>query len=95
MSSYQPQRKPLRLIDADIPEPSRQMVALARVEQQHREYRSSNADVSNPQGWHPIDISASKVLDTDKALLRSYKVVVVDGPLPWYRKLLRKLKGTQ
>lgn len=71
-----------RLIDS-VDEPSRQMIAIAEIEQSMREW--------SQQGWHPIEITADNPLDVDAVCERSYKVVVVDGPVPW-RRLLRWLR---
>lgn len=61
-------RQPLRLIDADEPTP--QQIALARIEQSHREWSGPNG-----KPWQPFSEAREKpTLDTDSVLQRTYRV---------------------
>jgi len=73
----------LRLIDGD--EPTAEAVYMARIEQSHREW--------SKQGWHPVDVAATRPLVVDD--VTTYKVIVVDRPIPLWRRILRRLKGQQ
>lgn len=79
----------LRLLDSD--EPTAAEVYMARIIQSHREYRSPEPDVSG-QGWQPVTTDATNLLPVDAIQGRSYKVVVTDSPVPFWRKVMRWLK---
>lgn len=75
----------LRLLEAE--EPTRQQIALAAIEQNQREW--------SKQGWHPITTTDDVPLPVDEIQRRSYKVIVVDGRVPWWRRLWRWWKGVE
>lgn len=68
-------------------EPTAAAIMQARIEQGWREYRSPSGDISNPHGWQPIATGAANPLDVDAVLAPRF--VVVDAPLPWWRRVLR------
>jgi hypothetical protein len=74
----------LHLIDHD--EPTRQQVAMARIEQAHREYRT---DTGAP--WRPIEPPRGLSPLIRPEGMTGCKVVVVDGSVPLWRKAWRWL----
>lgn len=75
----------------DESEPSRQLIALAAIDQSHRDYRSPEPDVSS-KGWTPIATDAVNPLAVDDVQRRSYKVIITDGRIPIWRRILKWLK---
>lgn len=76
----------LRLLDTE--EPTAAEVYRARVEQGWREW-------SGPQGqpWQPFsEPQQLPTLAVDDVQRRSYKVIVVDSPIPFWRKVMRWLR---
>lgn len=74
----------LRLIDSE--EPTREMIAQARMEQSWREWTGING-----QPWQPFSEPRERpTLDTDDVLRRTYRAEV-DRPVPLLRRLLRRL----
>lgn len=68
--------KPLRLVDQD--EPTRAEIAMAEIEQEHREAKWTR--ISEPQ--------KSPAFPTDEILARSeLRYAIIDRPRPWRRKL--------
>lgn len=70
-------KQPLRLVYSD--EPTRQMIALAEIEQEHRE--SKWTAFSEPR--------QNPLLDVDGILRKAGKYVVIDRPVSRYRRLWR------
>jgi hypothetical protein len=72
--------KPLRLVDHD--EPTRTEIAMAEIEQNHRETK-----------WTPCETPQGH-FDVDGILARSEpRYAILDRPHPWYFKLLRRIQG--
>lgn len=72
--------KPLRLVDHD--EPTRQMIELARIDQEHRDSK-----------WTPCETPRGH-FDVDGILARSEpRYAPTDKPIPYWRKILRWLRG--
>jgi hypothetical protein len=74
----------LHLIDGD--EPTREMVAIAKIEQNQSEWAGP---CGKTDGWKPIETAADSPLPVDEVQRKSYKVIVIDSPIPLWRRILR------
>ena len=78
----------LRLAPQDR-EPTKAEIAMAQIDQSHREWRSPWADLSKDE-WKPIETKAQNVLDVD-SVLNKWRVVADSQP-GMIRRLLRWLR---
>lgn len=77
----------LRLLDSD--EPSCADVALAAIEQDQSEW---SGPCGKTDGWQPITTDATNPLPVDAIQGRSYKVVITNSPIPFWRRVMRWLE---
>jgi len=78
----------LKLASSDDPTP--RQIYMARIDQSHREW-------SGPTGqpWHPYDGPTGKSKSDVDAALASQWRLIADPPLPWWRRVLRRLQGVR
>lgn len=83
----------LRLLDTEEPPAAsldaRKLDAIAEIEQSMREW---SGPCGRTDGWKPVEVDATKPLPVDDVQRRSYKVIVVNSPIPFWRKVMRWLK---
>lgn len=77
---------------AHTEERDRVEIAMERINASWIAWKSPVSEVLATDGWRPVDDLASNPLDIDAAQRKSYKVIVVDAPVPLWRRLLRKVK---
>lgn len=84
----------LRLAD-DTPEPTRAQIALAQIDQSHREWRSPWADVTGER-WQAVELAREQrpTLDVDAVHRQQYRLVASSKVGRW-RKIMRRLRGIQ
>jgi hypothetical protein len=77
--------------------------AMTEIERSWEQWQSPNAEVMAKDGWRPCDDLATRPLDIDGAIRRSYRLTdtaiayggthwqFTDSPVPRWRKLVRWL----
>jgi len=73
--------KPLRLVDSE--EPTRAEIAMAEIDQEHREAK-----------WTPFsEPQKNPTFNPDEVLDRAARYAMTEKPAPAWRKLVRWMKG--
>lgn len=77
-------KQSLHLVDHDEPTP--QQIAMARIEQSHREWSGPNG-----KPWQPFSEARERpTLNADAVLRRTYRIEV-SRRTPWWRRVWRRL----